>query len=292
MLFRSVACLVSDGWNDRVTSMVVTALPDPVVHLPLNDNGGTIAADASPYGRHGALVNMTADSWSFGKQCGGLTFDGVNDYITITGFKGIRGSVNRTCAAWIKTSGVSGEIMSWGQWATGKKWIIRVNETGSLRAEVEGGYIYGTTPVNDGKWHHIAVVFENDGTPNIADAVLYVDGLRDATAAAVPREINTADMHDISIGAFVAMAPRYLQGQIDEVRVYSRALTDAEIGQMYLANALTSDIVPDGIVDFADFASLAAAWQALNPGVSDLTCDGAVNIADIAVLAEEWLSTL
>ena len=286
-----VTCLVSDGWNDRVTSMIIAAMPDPVMHLPLNDNGGSTAADVSPYGRHGVLVNMDAGSWTIGKQCGGLTFDGVNDYVKITGLKGIRDGLSRTCTAWIKTTKAPGEIISWGNTVTERKWIIRVNETGSLRAEVQGGYLYGTTTLNDGKWHHIAVVLENDGTPNIADAVLYVDGLRDTPAAVVPCTVNTADTLDVSLGVFTP-APRYFQGQMDEVRVYRRALSDAEIGQMYQANALTSDIKSDGIVDFADFSSLAAAWQTQNAGAADLTCDGIVNMDDMAILAEEWLNSI
>jgi hypothetical protein len=286
------ATLVDDGWNDRLSSMIIEGISAPVARWSFNDGGGSTAADSSGQGSHGVLVNMDAGSWTAGKQCGGLTFDGVDDYVKIPGFKGVSGSLNRTCSAWIKTTKAPGEIITWGNTLTERKWIIRVNETGSLRAEVAGGYIYGTTPINDGKWHHIAVVFENDGTPNITDAVLYVDGLRDTTAAAAPREINTADTNDVAIGGAFAMGPRYFQGQIDEVRVYSRALSGTEIWDMYALHALTSDIVPDGIVDFADFASLAAAWQTLNPGISDLTCDGVVNMDDMAILAEEWLNSI
>ena len=286
------ATLVDDGWNDRLSSMIIEGIPDPVAQWSLNDGGGTTAADGSALGHDGVLVNMDTGSWSIGKQCGGLAFDGVNDYVRITGFKGISGGLSRTCTAWIKTAKAPGEIITWGNTLTERKWIIRVNENGSLRAEVAGGYMYGTMPVNDGKWHHIAVVLENDGTPNIADATLYVDGLPDAPAAVAPCPVNTADTCDAAIGAFFAAAPRYFQGQIDEVRIYSRALSDIEIEQMYRANALTGDIVPDGIVDFADFASVAAAWQSPAAEGADLTCDGEVNIVDIAVLAEEWLSTL
>lgn len=160
-----------------------------------------------------------------------LTFDGIDDYAEAENYKGITGSASRTCIAWVKTTHISGEILTWGDAVPGGKWIIRVNETGSLRAEVQGGYLYGTTPVNDGKWHHIAVVLENDGAPNIANARLYVDGRREPIAEAVERAVNTAAAQDVRIGAF-NVGPRYFRGMIDEVRIYDYAFSDAEIAAL------------------------------------------------------------
>ena len=68
------------------------------------------------------------------------------------------GSQNRTCEAWIKTTGANQEILSWGKNASGQKWVLRTSTDGSLRVEVNGGGINASTPVNDGDWHHVACV--------------------------------------------------------------------------------------------------------------------------------------
>ena len=118
---------------------------------------------------------------------GSLFFDGLDDYVEIPDFKGITGTASRTCSAWIKTTEVSDEIITWGEWVTGGKWIVRVNETGSLRIEVAGGYVYGTTLINDGSWHHVAVVLEDDGSPDISEVRLYVDGQQETIAGVSAR---------------------------------------------------------------------------------------------------------
>ena len=204
--------------------------PGLVARWGLDESTGETAADF--IGDHTGLLHgdpqwMPAE----GNLQGALFFDGVDDYILIPNFKGITGAASRTCAAWIKTTQISGEILSWGEGIPGGKWIVRVNETGSLRAEVDSGYVYGTAPINDGNWHHVAVVLENDGAPNISNARLYIDGQQDTPADVLGRAVNTSIAQDVRIGAFYA-GPRYFRGFIDDVRIYSRVLSADEIAVM------------------------------------------------------------
>jgi lysophospholipase L1-like esterase len=203
-----------------------------IAYWKLDETTGFVAADDAIYGYNGTLVNMYYSAWVPGKTGNALDFDGVNDYVTITGYKGISGGANRTCCAWIKTTYTPGEILTWGNNDTGRKWIIRVNETGALRAEVGNGYIYGTTPVNDGNWHHIAVVLNNDGTPDISEVLLYVDGVLETISGVANRQIDTASAQDVAIGVYTTAPTRFFHGQIDEVRIYDRALTATEIAQI------------------------------------------------------------
>ena len=195
-----------------------------------NETDGVTVNDTM--GLHpGTIYNMQDTTRVFGREGNAINFDGVDDYIQISDYKGITGTASRTCAAWIKTTKTPGEIISWGEGAIGGKWIVRVNETGSLRVEVQGGYVYGTTPINDGSWHHVAVVLEDDGSSNISEARLYVDGQPETFAEVLPCEVNTSVAQDVRIGAFYA-GPRYFRGLIDDVRIYSRALGEDEIAAM------------------------------------------------------------
>ncbi|MCF7954624.1 MAG: hypothetical protein K9M75_02365 [Phycisphaerae bacterium] len=126
------------------------------------------ALDSSYYANDGIVHGSPV--WEPSQHSGGsMVFDGIDDYIDIEGYKGVTGRQSRTVSAWIKTSSVSGVIVSWGNSSyNGSKWIVRVSSTGTLRAEVGGGYISGTTDLtaND-QWHHIGVEMNNDGTPEI-----------------------------------------------------------------------------------------------------------------------------
>ena len=175
------------------------------------------------------LATFTDCGWvANGRISGAMMFDGVDDYVEITGYKGITGTASRTCAAWIKTNTVSGQVLTWGNYAAGQKWVIRVNENGTLRAEVHNGYIYGTKSLTDNQWHHIAVVLADDGSPDISEARLYVDGQLETTGGVLACPINTSATQDVQLGVFT-LAASYFNGLMDDVCIYGRALEASEI---------------------------------------------------------------
>jgi hypothetical protein len=169
--------------------------------------------------------------WVAGKWNRAIDFNGVGNYLTVSNFDGILGASNRTCAAWIKTTS-SGQmpVIAWGPHTTGNKWTFLI-QSGHVRIEIDSGYLEGTTLVNDGQWHHVAVTFANDGTPDIIEAKLYVDGVAQTSfAASLSRTVNTGDNGDLKIGGDVQS--RYFLGQIDEPRIYNRALSGSEMAAL------------------------------------------------------------
>ncbi|MCF7955757.1 MAG: hypothetical protein K9M75_08150 [Phycisphaerae bacterium] len=191
------------------------------------------ALDSSYYSNHGIVYGSPV--WNNAGHSGGsMIFDGVDDYIEIEGYKGVVGKRSRTVSAWIKTSTVSGVIISWGNSSSnGKKWIVRVNNDGALRAQVIGGDISGTTILTkDNQWHHIAVVLNSDGSPDISEVKLYVDGQPESVASVKDELINTSSDQNVTIGVYQADSPPFFNGLIDDVRVYNRALTDGEIQKL------------------------------------------------------------
>ena len=242
--------------------------PELVALWAFNETTGETAAD-SVGGHTGLLYGNPQWMPAEGYLQGSLFFDGLDDYVEISNFKGITGTASRTCAAWVMTTKVSIAIITWGEWVTGGKWIVRVNETGSLRAEVGAGYIYGTTLINDGSWHHIAVVLEDDGSPDISEARLYVDGQPETIAEASTRTVDTSAVQDVRIGAFYE-ASRYFQGHIDDVQLFSDALTDEEVLRLCQTNSAmrhNPDFTSDNKVDTQDWISLSCQWLEEEPTI-------------------------
>lgn len=160
-----------------------------------------------------------------------LVFDGSDDYIKIDGFKGISVGQSRTISAWIKTSHDDGEILSYGQMGpVGGRWVFRVKPGGQLNVQVGGGTISGTTVLTGGEWHHVACVLDNDGSPTLDEVKLYVDGVEEAVPG-VTTVINTIIDNEVKIGVFSDTA-KYFEGSIDEVMVYSRALSEGEVQEL------------------------------------------------------------
>ena len=197
----------------------------PLTHWKMNEGFGTEIFDAVS-GYHGTLVNMGSASWVQGVEGYALHFDGVDDYVDIPGFKGISGGASRTCSAWVKTATSASDIVSWGEDYSGGRWSIQIGDGGELRVAILGGNIAGTTKINDGAWHHIAVVLQDDGNSQISNAVLYVDGRRENQTTSLNHAVDTGSFHNVRIGSLYS-GHRYYNGSIDDVRIYDWAM-DAE----------------------------------------------------------------
>lgn len=198
----------------------------------LNETTGSVAKERKGE-RNGTLINMENGDWVAGKIGNALSFDGVNEEVVATGYKGILGTNPRTITAWIKAdSTVADKVIAyWGTNSSGQKNSFRVQDdhgtANTIRFEVNSGYVVGSTDVLDDAWHHVAVTWEDDGTPNVLDANLYVDGVLEAQSASLSAAMNTVSGSDVKIGR--DDVGKFFDGIIDDVRIYDRALSAAEI---------------------------------------------------------------
>jgi hypothetical protein len=106
--------------------------------------------------------------------------------------------------------------------------------------------VFGKTEIAIGEWHHTAVSY--DGTT----WRLYVDGKLDAEkeAGATPRADSIQHFAIGTTMSSTGVPSGFLEGAIDEVRVWSRARSDEEIaGSMYSAVATGDGLVSRWALD-------------------------------------------
>ncbi|MCG8584707.1 MAG: LamG domain-containing protein [Pirellulales bacterium] len=94
---------------------------------------------------------------------------------------------------------------------------------------------FGTSAsITDGVWHHIAMTWDISG-----DAVIYIDGCEAARDTGVGTRTMLAPFHTIRIGRANQFLfdgfPRVYEGWMDEVYLFSRALSDCEVAALYEA---------------------------------------------------------
>jgi arylsulfatase A-like enzyme len=270
---------MSDGSGTAsATVNVAVYFTDGMLWFPFNQTYGLITSDAG--GAYTATLNGFANDpaeWVAGKWNMAIQFNGSNNDLSIENYTGVLGAGDRTVAAWVRTtSAVPQPVIAWGPNTTGNKWTFLV-QNGHARIEITSGYLEGTTLVNDGQWHYVACVFAGSH-PDITNAALYVDGVRETSFAAVAsRTVNTASSGNVLIGGDVQA--RFFNGAIDEPRIYNRALSPAAIES--LVNATNQSF---------------AAWQhrfyrdaVVNPNTPDAA--GNPCLLDYALGVEPWLST-
>jgi len=215
------------------------------------EGSGTTTADQSGGAHTGTLgVGATWSTAEFAPVPSGSTasiaFDGTNlAHVLMNGYKAdeVGGTNSRTLAAWIKSApGViplasNLGIFGYGTNVAGNKWNFRTQNNngpidGNIRVEVNGGYIVGSTVVIDNTWHHVAMTWEDDGTPDVTDVLLYVDGVLDTVSISLAKEINTATANGIDLAISDDHSQREWNGWLDDIRIYDEVLGANEIATL------------------------------------------------------------
>ena len=201
---------------------------------PLTEGTGTVAYDESGNNATGSWSGTQAGTngyYSPGKVGAWAgTFDGTSTYISISDWK-----MNYvTLSAWIKTttSLCSNVPVMLGRDSIGggpRLWQFRISSTCKFEFipfNSGGTYvdIVGNTTINDGNWHYL--VGRWDGV----NANIYVDGKSDAAAKSLVGTLSQS-ASPMNIGRYTTV--NYFPGLIDDVRIYNRALSAAQIAAMY-----------------------------------------------------------
>lgn len=107
----------------------------------------------------------------------------------------------------------------------------------------DGGELLSNTVVERYRWYHIVVV----GSAAENKTRMYVNGILDAETRFI--SAHTVQGHPIWIGAHYGLSARQIDGRVDEVRIYNRALTTAEVQllfyQTYQARFISLGFVSD-----------------------------------------------
>ena len=175
--------------------------------------------------------NPTYVAGVFGR---GIDLDGEYDYVDCGNRSTFNLTGQFTVTAWIKVDKfdkmyqtiISKGDNSWRLARAGKSNRIEFACNGTAANKWNGKgevpwAISATTDVNDGKWHHIAGVFDGSGL------YLYIDGILEAAKGAA-KSIGISS-HNVFIGANAQVPGREWKGLIEDVRIYNYALSHAEI---------------------------------------------------------------
>jgi hypothetical protein len=199
--------------------------------------------DVSGYGNNGTMNgSMTIDDWVIGRNGYALDFDGLDDYIIILDNDALDfGTGDFTVSVWAKNTGSTGGNQSMvaknyydGEDPAGEnRWLFYIKTTagGMLTFARDNDYttlVYDGDYIGDNIWHHFVA------TRVGGDGYLYVDGVERAFASGFFIGYSFSNTYDLNIGSRLNGSENLFKGNIDEVRIYNRALTPNEIMQLYL----------------------------------------------------------
>ncbi len=225
-------------------TQVSAALPVPKDHVgwwPLDATSGSIATNAAWSGNNGTVSGA---SWNASGRIGGcLNFNGVNSSVLIA-----NPLVNDfSIAFWVKTTQTAGTP----QWYNGAGLVdadvaFTANDFGTALVGGKFGFgvgnpdttIISTTSINDGVWHHcVATRQEATGVMSV-----YVDGNFQATGTATKNTLSSPAQLK-----FGTTGGNYLNGSLDDVRIFTRTLASNEVAALYSSSVIAPSVAPTNL---------------------------------------------
>ncbi len=189
--------------------------------------------------------NNTVESFdparlAIGKFGAALSFDGVDDIATIPLTTSTQNLSSFTYSAWIKPNSLGeasyGRIVSRESSAKFDDFYFLVNPGNTLCASVTNSAgttfisVSATSAISLNSWNHVAVTYDDKGDRQLH---LFVNGVETAYQSQNPL---TGTLKFTTNPIVIGNAPsldRTFDGAIDDLRLYSRALSAAEIQSLY-----------------------------------------------------------
>ena len=240
-----VLFVIPFGMSQELPSYVPTN--GLVAYYPFNGN----ANDVSGNGYHGTVNGATLTPDRNDVQNSSYGFDGLDDYISINSNNNqldFFGNCCITISAWIKLDNNDNQygILTNSDYNNiHQQYALKVDSNSKLyflagdKLFESNGINYSSSNINNGQWTHTLVSYDGNKLK------LYLNGNLDYENQIIdnfPESPSSVAFIGNSWGANNDFFP----GQIDDVGIWNRALTEQEIQNLYTSS--TGDIILNGVV--------------------------------------------
>jgi len=195
-----------------------------VAQWKMDEGSGSSTADASGDGNTGTLNKA---SWATGSYGTSIAFTGNNSYVSVKESSSIEFSKQLTVAFWMyatSNANVDPRVVS-----KLYSWDVKLNGSNRYPQFSAGGrYAAMKTPLPTNTWKHVVFTFSSGTLKG------YVDGVPVAfsTNTFTGTETLPLQMYGLYIGTDPSKSASF-KGDIDDVRLYNRVLSDADVLALY-----------------------------------------------------------
>ena len=229
-----------NGTTNRTTGADAVTDPNLIAWYPLDGSTSDYAHQHDGTAVADAVVNNTYAKVG----AGSYDFDGTGDYINLGDSPDwVFGTGDFAIELWARFRATGAYAMLVAQWENNggadKAWTLTRASTNKIVAWASDGGATNFITLNNGTkviaantWYHVVMTREGD------NAFIYVNGVMDASDISATGTVSDSTV-DALIGAQWAQGAgspqHYIKGQIDEVRIYNRSITEVEALEHYKA---------------------------------------------------------
>lgn len=235
--------------------------------LDSSGNGTTTLNDlAGSY--DGTLTDMdAATDWVADTANGGvraLDFDGSNDFVSVPYSMVPTGAADKSLSLWFKTSG-SVSTRQWLFYAGTDAFFGRfaVELEGSAVAFNNGNSsVYHSASISAETWYHVVIVYDGGNSVD-----LWVNGDKETYSIPGASSLSTGTTTTTRLGSLDG-GTFNLQGRMDDVRVFDRALTNDEVSHLATGRAVLGDGTVSTVVIDADEGEFVVTGNATSLAIA------------------------
>jgi hypothetical protein len=248
-------------------TVINTALPS---YLPANGlvgwwpfNGN--ANDESGNGNHGTVNGATLTTDRNGVAGKAYSFDGVNDNINPLQNNLPFGTTARTISIWFQRIGTGGNLFSYGSANTSNAYMIAIG----ANIIANQGWTSPDFPVYpsiDNSWHNVVCTFDG------LNSTIYLDN---SNLGSNPMTGLNTIAGSFYFGTRVLNDMDFFNGKIDDIAIWNRALTQAEISALY-QNTIKLNLTTFLEGSYADSSSMTATANKINAAISSSIADSII----------------
>ncbi len=258
------------GQSSSVSATTQVADQGPVGWWKLDETSGTTALDSSGNGNLGSLINGPV--WIMGKIGNALSFDGMDDYVSVADSTSINVYGSQvTMVAWIYLHSVAGRN-SWivQKYVNNGGYMLHIDAASTLSFNIYNGstavWLNANTAATANRWIFLAGTYDSSGQIKI-----YVDGVLDNSGSSNGNIASSAGGNLLfGYESWMGSNDYKLDGLIDDVRIYNRAFSAAEIQALYNTGTLDTQapLIPANLTAIAVSSSqINLSWTASTDNV-------------------------
>jgi hypothetical protein len=211
----------------------------PVGYWHLGESSGTTAADSSGRGNSGTYRNgiVQGQTGPIANGDGAVRLDGTDDFVNVPDSASLSPTGTLSVEAWVYLDAypATGQFFNIVNKANAYALQAEAHSAGTASLQFQVYHATGRvqteaakTVLKTGQWAHIVATY------NGSTSVLYVNGVQVASVAQTGPVVDTAT--PLTVGA----ATKTLKGRVDEVAVYSTALSAARVQAHFAASTQAS----------------------------------------------------
>ena len=196
---------------------------DLVLAYGFEEGSGTTTQDSSGNNNDGTLINGPV--WVAGQNVGfGLSFDGSNDYVETGNTANL---ATWTISGWVRSPAAPSSAAASGPINRNSNYQINWNHPsatfrGAAAVQVGGTYYAASFgPLLANTWYYLAATYDGETLRAYKNGALI-------TSNTAPSGVPNDETDSLKLGRH-SSAAQFFQGTVDEVRIYNRALSLAEI---------------------------------------------------------------